>query len=176
MDRKKILHFFVEMAGALFFYSFVIIAGGFILTRACNSDDSEKENIKVGSVESFATYLNSKTFYRQALSSESETYSFDGKLFTLRLKNKRSGAVRTQKGSYTVESSKFEDNGKVFYYAKLLFDYGGTIYLVYKDNSLVRPAWKAFEYSDVGEDEYGLVIDEYYVNRLPDEFYWPVEK
>ncbi len=138
------------------------ICSAFIILFLGSCADNQKEI-------SFDDILSSSNFYQESPLSESEEYSFDGKNFTLRKKNKRTGEARLFSGKYFMREGKYSDTGDPFAYVKLEFEdhnYSTIGFLIYSDGALVEPYKNRRPVKR--EDSYGLNTESWTVTLAPD--------
>jgi hypothetical protein len=132
----------------------------------------------VSSTDNLKTLILANDFFGKSNLSEDHTLSFQNNSFSLALNDKRSGAIRKFTGNYEVKSSKYSDNGKEFFYVKLVFEdksWADEAFYVFYDGNLVEPS--ASGVLDKNEDEYGLNIPEWHVSLAPDyNIYEPIDK
>jgi hypothetical protein len=150
---------------------FTLIIPLMLLLNNC----SDTEETTVNSEIELKNFILSNNFFQKSPLNESHTYSFIENKFVLTLKDKRSNNQRTFNGNYEIKSSKFSDNGKSFFYVKLIFidkNYSDISYLVYYEGKLVEPSNQGK--FDKTEDEYGLNIPQSHVSLAPDYLIYSV--
>jgi hypothetical protein len=141
------------------------------LLFGCNSstdtNTSSRLTTTVNSESELSSFINGKTFNTGMEycnwkgGSFFITYHFSNQNVHVNLQDRRTDEQFNYSSTYNVKSSKYADNGSIFYYISVhvLGDGGidNTEYWVYDNGGLVKPSGSCYE------DNYGLELREYQI-------------